>query len=362
MSHPDHLAPLFKATQNLGGGIMMLDRSWKITYSNETIRQIYCGFSFASGALYDDLLRHCADNRIIHAPDLYADPKQYISNLKDMLSLKPLHKWICVHSDGCSYMMLAKHIFGGGSVLLCIDLEKARAGDADSLQMVNAEVSPDAMSRLLSLAEDGTLTIPLRPALELTPVAVAIVTDSGKLLERNGEFARLLDAGDGIRLVGGDVQATDELDRPALRGAVELMAAPTAGAGRRILRLARAGGETPLAVIVSKAPFSPRKMEACAVRGLASLAVVDPGRRSTPAPEVLMELFGLTQAEARVALQIGAGKSINETAGEFGVKVGTVRSQVISIFAKTGLNRQQEVALFVRDLGDLSRLSGGSQR
>ena len=77
------------------------------------------------------LLWHCVNNRIIHAPDLYADPKQYISNLKDMLSLKPLHKWICVHSDGCSYMMLAKHIFGGGSVLLCIDLEKARAGDVD---------------------------------------------------------------------------------------------------------------------------------------------------------------------------------------------------------------------------------------
>jgi hypothetical protein len=34
---------------------------------------------------------------------------------------------------------------------------------------------------------------------------------------------------------------------------------------------------------------------------------------------------------------------------------------VISIFAKTGLNRQQDVALFVRDLGDLSRLLGGAQ-
>ena len=72
-----------------------------------------------------------------------------------------------------------------------------------------------------------------------------------------------------------------------------------------------------------------------------------------------MELFGLTQAEARVALQIGAGKSVNEIAEDSGVKVGTIRSQVISIFAKTGLNRQQDVALFVRDLGDLSRLSSG---
>jgi DNA-binding NarL/FixJ family response regulator len=74
-----------------------------------------------------------------------------------------------------------------------------------------------------------------------------------------------------------------------------------------------------------------------------------------------MELFGLTQAEARVALQIGAGKSVNEIAEASGVKVGTIRSQVISIFGKTGLNRQQDVALFVRDLGDLSRLSNEPQ-
>jgi DNA-binding CsgD family transcriptional regulator/PAS domain-containing protein len=361
MSHLDHLTPLFKATQKLGGGIMVLDRSWKIAYSNQIIREIYSGFSFSSDAIYDDLIWHCVNNRTIDAPDLYADPNLYIGNLKDVLSIKPLHKWLCVHSDGSSYMMAAKHIFGGGSVHLCMELEKAGAVDMDGLLLVNADIRADAMSRLLTMAGDGTLTIPLRPALELTPVAVAIVTDSGKLLERNGEFARMLDAGDGIRLVGGDIQATDEMDRPALRGAVELMAAPTARTGRRILRLGRTGGETPLAVIVSKAPFSPQKMEAGAVRGLACLAIVDPGRQSTPATEVLMELFGLTQAEARVALQIGAGKSINETAGEFGVKVGTVRSQVTSIFAKTGLNRQQEVALFVRDLGDLSRLSGGSQ-
>ena len=154
-----------------------------------------------------------------------------------MLSLKPLNKWICVHRDGCSYMMLAKHIFGGGSVHLCMDREKAKAGDIDDLLMVNAEVRPDAMSRLLTLAGDDILTIPLRPALELTPIAVAIVTDSGKLLECNGEFSRVLNTADSIRLTGGDIQAVDETDRAALRGAIGLMAAPASGTGRRILRL-----------------------------------------------------------------------------------------------------------------------------
>ena len=213
---------------------MVLDRFWRIVYSNTIIREIYAGFSFLPDASYDDLIWHCVNSRTIDSPELYADPKQYISNLKDMLSLKPLNKWICVHTDGCTYMMLAKHIFGGGSVHLCMDLEKAKAEDIDDLLMVNAEVRPDAMSRLLTLASDDILTIPLRPALELTPIAVAIVTNSGKLLECNGEFGRLLSAADSIRLVGGDIQAADEMDRAPLRGAIGLMAAPASGTDRRI--------------------------------------------------------------------------------------------------------------------------------
>jgi DNA-binding CsgD family transcriptional regulator len=365
MSYPDHLASLFKATQRLDGGIVVLDRSWRIVYSNSIIREIYPGFAFLSDATYDDLLWHCINSRIIDSPDIYADPEQYISNLKDVLSLKPLHKWICVHRSGCSYMMLAKHVFGGGSVHLCIDLEKARDGGIDDLLTVNADMRLDAMPRLLTLVRDDTLTIPLRPALELTPLAVAIVTDSGRLLECNGEFSRMLNAADSIRLAGGDIQAVDEMDRAALRGAIGLMAAPVSGTGRRILRLNRVSGDIPVAVIVSKAPHtlqdatSRQDVTSRPGQNLACLAIIDPGRQSTPAPEVLMELFGLTQAEARVALQIGAGKSTAEIAANSGVKIGTVRSQVISIFAKTGLNRQADVALFVRDLGDLSRLPDG---
>jgi hypothetical protein len=50
MSYPDHLAPLFKATQRLDGGIVVLDRSWRIVYSNSIIREIYPGFAFLSDA------------------------------------------------------------------------------------------------------------------------------------------------------------------------------------------------------------------------------------------------------------------------------------------------------------------------
>ena len=64
---------------------MVLDRSWKIVYSNTIIREIYPSFTFLPDASYDDLIWHCIDSRIIDSPELYVDPEQYISNLKDIL-------------------------------------------------------------------------------------------------------------------------------------------------------------------------------------------------------------------------------------------------------------------------------------
>src|SRR4051794_33266558 len=105
MSYPEHLAPLFKATQRLDGGIMMLDPSWKIVYFNSSIREIYPGFPFLPDMTYDDLFWHCVNNQLIDSPDIYVDPQQYLSNLKDILLLKPLYNRVSVHRNGCSYMM-----------------------------------------------------------------------------------------------------------------------------------------------------------------------------------------------------------------------------------------------------------------
>ena len=60
-------------------------------------------------------------------------------------------------------------------------------------------------------------------------------------------------------------------------------------------------------------------------------------------------LFGLTRREARVASALATGLQLQEIAALHGVGMGTVRSQLKSIFVKTGTNRQPElVALLAR--------------
>lgn len=66
-------------------------------------------------------------------------------------------------------------------------------------------------------------------------------------------------------------------------------------------------------------------------------------------PDTLENIFGLTPAEARLAVQIAAGDTLAQYADAIGISVATARSQLSSIFAKTQTARQAElVALLAR--------------
>jgi DNA-binding CsgD family transcriptional regulator len=67
---------------------------------------------------------------------------------------------------------------------------------------------------------------------------------------------------------------------------------------------------------------------------------------ATPEPpsEALQKLFGLTPAEARLALGIARGRSPEQIAEAGGVAVSTIRKQLASVFVKTHTSRQSELA------------------
>ncbi|WP_374683654.1 helix-turn-helix transcriptional regulator, partial [Accumulibacter sp.] len=71
----------------------------------------------------------------------------------------------------------------------------------------------------------------------------------------------------------------------------------------------------------------------------------DPRRVATV--QQLMSLFGLTPAEARLAKAIGIGETLEVYAENSGLKVSTVRSQLKSIFAKTGTGRQTDLVRLI---------------
>ena len=66
---------------------------------------------------------------------------------------------------------------------------------------------------------------------------------------------------------------------------------------------------------------------------------------------ILCSAFGLTQAEAWIALGIMQGESLTTIAAARGIAVATARTQLKSVFAKTATHRQAELAAFVGRIG-----------
>ncbi len=75
----------------------------------------------------------------------------------------------------------------------------------------------------------------------------------------------------------------------------------------------------------------------------AVLVVSDLSRPSITDAALLSLVFGLTSAEARLAAAICEGHNLNAAAATFGVSRQTVRSQLKTVFAKTGSRRQAEL-------------------
>jgi DNA-binding CsgD family transcriptional regulator len=163
--------------------------------------------------------------------------------------------------------------------------------------------------------------------------AKAIVDRADMLCEQKGVL--------GCRNTESDIALTlalQELDSlpPASR---VLGKAP---AERRTLRLRTAdGSRMMIATLLALRPVAGAGTIGRTTRAL--LTIHEPHAASTIAPSFLVDVFQFTPAEARVAVRLTAGLTLEEIAAEFKVSVTTVRTQLSAIFDKTGTRRQADV-------------------
>ena len=79
------------------------------------------------------------------------------------------------------------------------------------------------------------------------------------------------------------------------------------------------------------------------------LAFADLDARDVVDPDELRRLFGLTKAEAALAVELAARLSLDKAADALGVTKTTARSTLKTVFAKLEVTRQTElVALITR--------------
>jgi DNA-binding CsgD family transcriptional regulator len=83
------------------------------------------------------------------------------------------------------------------------------------------------------------------------------------------------------------------------------------------------------------------------------LIIVDPANRAGIPTGWLMDAYGLTQAEARVALAASVGITIPNMASHLALSPNTIKTHLRKVFAKTGTSRQTELVRLMTSIGVL---------
>ncbi|WP_449473423.1 helix-turn-helix transcriptional regulator [Sphingobium chungangianum] len=196
--------------------------------------------------------------------------------------------------------------------------------------------------RIMDLARRGMLS---DLALNTSRIGAALVSSDAELMLANDVADHLLATGGGLRVVGGRLQAESGEETRALLAEIRrcaLAQAPEPDLQNYVpMAFSRRDHDLPLTIIVRPGPgYFPLRQPN---RRTAILVLRDPAAQAAWPAETLARLFGLSAAEALLASKLAKGASLEEAAMELGISRNTVRSQLQSIFLKTGINRQSDL-------------------
>lgn len=186
-------------------------------------------------------------------------------------------------------------------------------------------------------------------------VATIILDEQGRVLNMNPVAQLLVDQADGLSIRGQHLQAagrdTNRDLQSALHAIVRAQQQGQPGVARA-LRVPRSRGRSDLGLVVRPVPvseWSEGQSSPCT-----AIFVSDPDLHETASKQSLGELFGLTPAEANLAILLARGLSLAEVSEAQNISQHTARAQLKSIFAKTGVSRQAElVRLIIKSVASL---------
>jgi DNA-binding CsgD family transcriptional regulator len=143
--------------------------------------------------------------------------------------------------------------------------------------------------------------------------------------------------------------------RKAIAGCVDT-AAHGGGTASGCVHLSRGRGRGRRPLGVPVIPLRPQVPWTRLYQPSAILFVNDPGRDVAVRSDHLRDEFGLTRAEAALALEILAGQGLQVAAGRLQITLTTARTHLAHIFEKTGTRRQAElVRLILQSAGGIDQ-------
>ncbi|MFK8035218.1 MAG: helix-turn-helix transcriptional regulator [Hyphomicrobiales bacterium] len=184
--------------------------------------------------------------------------------------------------------------------------------------------------------------------LDLVDFGMMLFGESKTPLFVNKSAERLLDVSDGLSLGKSGLSIHDREAKKQFNELFDAMNSNT------VPSIARTGGLVRVNRPSRKRPYSlmlvPMGANKSGLEGASiSVLLFDPSIKRTTAIKLFATSYGLTKAEARLALELAQGMSPEEFASEHSISINTVRTQLRALFAKTETSRQAElVSLLLR--------------
>lgn len=196
----------------------------------------------------------------------------------------------------------------------------------------------------------------LRATLDRVAFGVALLDPRGKVLHLNATAQAVVARGDGLTVNdAGMLDAAGAKGRERLRHWIERMAASADAHPEHFndgfVALRSAAAQR---YLVQYSVLPVRSEWANANDTIRYVAfITDPDATQLPPAERLSALYGLTQAEVRVALELAHGSSQKQVAMAVGVAPTTVRTQAQSVYAKMRIQRHADLMRIVLSLGQV---------
>ncbi len=200
----------------------------------------------------------------------------------------------------------------------------------------------------VQVSELKSQTASLQSALDLLANGVIFVATNGRVAHANRIASALLAENNGLRVLQGRLCAEQGSETARLHALIaQAAASQVRGSGITDAMTITRRGRPALQVMVSPAAHVDPDL---AGPTPVIVFVSDPARRVRPCADVLRTLYGLTAAESRVALLLGDGYAPPDIAGLIGVTTNTLKTQLASIYRKTGTARQSQLVRLLAQL------------
>ena len=168
---------------------------------------------------------------------------------------------------------------------------------------------------------------------------MVVVDADGRVYAKNRRLDTLLEKKQGISIREGCLYSSNREDNAMLAELIQEVS--ESSEEEKLSRAMRLSGSSPVSLLLLPLLHSDIMMNSARVIIFVASQVND----VNIVADTLMDMYGLTQAESRLAISLVTGATLDETSKQFHLSRHTLRTQLKSIYVKTDCRRQAELVV-----------------